>query len=615
MRNKEIETNPKGEVKIGGMRNGRRLAEKPKDMGKSIKRLMYYMKSSTLLIALVLIASALGTFMQIQTPKLLGRATTEVFKGVTEKGSAVDFNKLKLILLFAAVLYVGVNILAFLQQWIMTCVSQKTTKELRKELKKKINTLPVSYFDKNSNGNLMSIAVNDIDNITTTLQQSLTQLISGVITFVGILAIMLTISWQLTFIACVIIPGSLFIVKIFSPIAQKNFREYMKLQGNLNGIIEETYQGHMVVKSFNGEKDAVKKFESYNSNMYESGWRARFWGGSMMPNMMLLKNIGYILIAVFGAIKVTNNSITIGDMQAFLQYSTQFSQPISQFSNIWNGILSTIASAERVFNVLDEIDMEYKKNKIPDNCKEDVKIDFDKVSFGYSRDMLMKDFSLEVKSGQMVAIVGHTGAGKSTLINLLERFYEIQCGNIRIDGVDIRNMDRSELHANIGMVLQDTWLFSGTIYENIRYGNENASKDEIIAAAKASHVDEFVHKLPDGYDTMLNEEASNISEGQRQLITIARAFVADPKILVLDEATSNVDSRTEALIQTAMKKLLINRTSFVVAHRLSTIYNADNIVVMKEGAIAEMGKHEELLAAGGVYADIYYSQFMEECAV
>lgn len=615
MRNKEIETNPKGEVKIGGMRNGRRLVEKPKDMSKSIKRLMYYMKSSTLLIALILIASALGTFMQIQTPKLLGRATTEVFKGVTEKGAAIDFNKLKLILLFAAVLYVGVNILAFLQQWIMTCVSQKTTKVLRKELKKKINTLPVSYFDKNSNGNLMSIAVNDIDNIATTLQQSLTQLISGVITFVGILAIMMTISWQLTFIACVIIPGSLFIVKIFSPIAQKNFREYMKLQGNLNGIIEETYQGHMVVKSFNGEKDAIKKFESYNSNMYESGWRARFWGGSMMPNMMLLKNIGYILIAVFGAIKVTNNSITIGDMQAFLQYSTQFSQPISQFSNIWNGILSTIASAERVFNVLDEIDMEYKKNKIPDNCKEDVKIDFDKVSFGYSRDMLMKDFSLEVKSGQMVAIVGHTGAGKSTLINLLERFYEIQGGNIRIDGVDIRNMDRSELHANIGMVLQDTWLFSGTIYENIRYGNENASKDEIIAAAKASHVDEFVHKLPDGYDTMLNEEASNISEGQRQLITIARAFVADPKILVLDEATSNVDSRTEALIQTAMKKLLINRTSFVVAHRLSTIYNADNIVVMKDGAIAEMGKHEELLVAGGVYADIYYSQFMEECAV
>ncbi|WPC39727.1 ABC transporter ATP-binding protein [Clostridium sp. JS66] len=615
MRNKEIETNPKGEIKIGGMRNGRRLVEKPKDMGKSIKRLMYYMKNSTLLIAVVLIASALGTFMQIQTPKLLGRATTEIFKGVTEKGAAIDFNKLKLILLFAAVLYVGVNILAFLQQWIMTCVSQKTTKALRKELKKKINTLPVSYFDKNSNGNLMSIAVNDIDNIATTLQQSLTQLISGVITFVGILAIMLTISWQLTFIACVIIPGSLFIVKIFSPIAQKNFREYMKLQGNLNGIIEETYQGHMVVKSFNGEKDAIKKFESYNSNMYESGWRARFWGGSMMPNMMLLKNIGYILIAVFGAIKVTNNSITIGDMQAFLQYSTQFSQPISQFSNIWNGILSTIASAERVFNVLDEIDMEYKKNKIPDNCKENVKIDFDKVSFGYSRDMLMKDFSLEVRSGQMVAIVGRTGAGKSTLINLLERFYEIQVGNIRIDGVDIRNMDRSGLHANIGMVLQDTWLFSGTIYENIRYGNENASKDEIIAAAKASHVDEFVHKLPDGYDTILNEEASNISEGQRQLITIARAFVADPKILVLDEATSNVDSRTEALIQTAMKKLLINRTSFVVAHRLSTIYNADNIVVMKDGAIAEMGKHEELLAAGGVYADIYYSQFMEECAV
>ncbi len=615
MRNKEIETNSRRESQIGGMKHGRRIVEKPKDMNKTVKQLMYYMKSSSLLIALVLLASALGTFMQIQTPKLLGKATTEIFKGVTEKGTVIDFDKLKLILLFAAILYIGVNILAFLQQWIMTCVSQKTTNALRKELKKKINTLPVAYFDKNSNGNLMSIAVNDIDNIATTLQQSLTQLISEIITFVGILAIMLTISWQLTLIACAIIPGSLLIVKSFSPIAQKNFKEYMKLQGSLNGVIEETYQGHMVIKSFNGEKDAVKKFEAYNSNMYESGWRARFWGGSMMPNMMLIKNIGYVLIAVFGAIKVTNNSITIGDMQAFLQYSTQFSQPISQFSNVWNGILSTIASAERVFNVLDEIDMEVQKNKIPNNYKKDVKIDFDKVSFGYTKDMLMKDFSLEVKSGQMVAIVGHTGAGKSTLINLLERFYEIQSGNIRIDGVDIRNMERSELHANIGMVLQDTWLFSGTIYENIRYGNENASKDEIIAAAKASYVDEFVHKLPDGYDTILNEETSNISQGQKQLITIARAFVANPKILVLDEATSNVDSRTEALIQAAMKKLLLNRTSFVVAHRLSTIYNADNIVVMKDGAIAEMGKHEELIAANGVYADIYYSQFMEECAL
>jgi ATP-binding cassette subfamily B protein len=410
------------------------------------------------------------------------------------------------------------------------------------------------------------------------------------------------------------IPGSLFVTKIIMPKTQANFRKYLKLQGDLNGHIEETYNAHEVIKSFGGEAAAMEKFNSFNDPMYESGWKAKFFGGSTMPSMMVLQNIDYILIAVVGALKVASGSIRIGDMQAFLQYSTQFSRPISQFGQIWNGILSTVASAERVFEVMDAEELPKYGAPFENEGENGAKLKFDNVVFGYTDAPLMAGFNLDVREGQTIAIVGHTGAGKTTLINLIERFYEIKGGNIQIDGVDIRNMDYAALRSKIGMVLQDTWLFSGTIYDNIRYGNENATDEQVYAAAKAAYVDDFVRKMPDGYHTVLNEGASNISQGQRQLVTIARAFVSNPEILILDEATSNVDSRTEMLIQKATSKLLDGRTSFVVAHRLSTIYDADNIIVMAGGDIVETGKHSELLLKNGTYADIYNSQFARPVA-
>ncbi len=583
---------------------------KPQNTWGTIKRLMGYMKNSSLLIALTIIVAIAGTVMQVISPKMLGNATTVIFDGI-KHGSGIDFTHLGVILLTVAALYVGVFITTFLQQWIMVTVSQKTTYSLRNELKAKMNKVPVLYFDRNSNGNLMSVAANDIDNIVTSLQQSLTELISSVILVVGVLAIMIYISPLLTLLACVMIPGSIIIMKLLTPSTQKNYRQYLKLQGELNGQIEESYQGFAVVKSFGSEKEMLKKFDVVNEGMVQSGWRARFFGGSMMPSMGLAQNIIYVLIAVIGAVKVVGGSVTIGDMQAFLQYSSQFSNPLVRLSQIWGSILSTIASAERVFGMLDAEEMTEYLAEFPNHGGETAKVVFDHVKFGYTDEPLMKDFCMDVQEGQMVAIVGHTGAGKTTLINLLERFYEVQKGGIRMDGVDIRNTDRQTVRQRIGMVLQDTWLFSGTIYDNIRYGNENATREQIYAAAKAAYADDFIQKLPDGYNTVLNEEAGNISQGQRQLITIARAFVSNPEILILDEATSNVDSRTELIIQSAMKRLLKGRTSFVVAHRLSTIYSADNIIVMQNGAIVEMGKHEELLSANGVYADIYYSQFQE----
>ncbi|HBF38435.1 MAG TPA: multidrug ABC transporter ATP-binding protein [Firmicutes bacterium] len=591
-----------------GGRIGATAANKPKNTWRTIKRLMGYMKKSSLLIALTVVFAFAGTVMQVISPKMLGNATTVIFEGI-KQGNGIDFSRLGFILLTVAALYIGVFITTFLQQRIMVIVTQKTTYSLRNELKAKMNKVPVAYFDKNSNGNLMSVAANDVDNIVTSLQQSLTVLISSVILVVGVLAIMIYISPLLTLLACVMIPGSLIIMKLLTPNTQRNYKQYLKLQGELNGQIEETYQGFSVVKSFGGEADMLKKFEVVNEGMVQSGWRARFFGGSMMPNMNLVQNIIYVLIAVIGAVKVVGGSITIGDMQAFLQYSTQFSTPLMMLSQIWSSVLSTIASAERVFEMLDaEETTDYKKG-FPNNRDETAKVVFDHVKFGYGAQPLMNDFCMDVQDGQMVALVGHTGAGKTTLINLLERFYEIQGGSIRIDGMDIRNTDRQKVRQKIAMVLQDTWLFSGTIYDNIQYGNENATQEQIYEAAKAAYADDFIQKIPDGYNTILNEEASNISQGQRQLITIARAFVANPEILILDEATSNVDSRTELVIQSAMKRLLKGRTSFVVAHRLSTIYDADSILVMDNGAIVETGTHQDLLKNQGTYADIYNSQF------
>lgn len=581
---------------------------KPQDLWLTIKKLLECMKKSSLLIVLTIVIAIGGTVMQVISPKLLGKATTLIFYGIKTQ-SGIDFNGLILILLSVAVMYLGVFISSFLQERIMTVVAQKTTYVLRNKLKAKMNRVEVTFFDINSNGNLMSVAANDIDNIMTNLQQSLTQLISTIITVIGALLFMISISPLLTIIVFIMIPVTLIITKLFTPKTQKYNKEYLKSMGELNSLIEESYQGFSVIKSFNWEKDALQKFQSINGKMYDSGWKARFSGGMMMPCMMLMQNIIYVLIAATGAVKVVGGSILIGDMQAFLQYSQQFTSPIAKLSMTWANLLSAIASAERVFNILDTKEIKEYESEFPNKEFETAKVAFEHVKFGYTDKPLMTDFSMNVNEGQMVAIVGHTGAGKSTLINLLERFYDIQGGSIRIDGIDVRNLDIGKLRKHIGMVLQDTWLFSGTIFENVKYGNENATKEQVYTAAKAAYAHEFIQKLPYGYNTVLNEDAENISQGQRQLITIARAFVANPDILVLDEATSNVDSRTELIIQKAMKRLLKNRTSFVVAHRLSTIYDADSIVVMEKGDIAETGTHKELLSRAGAYADIYNSQF------
>ncbi|AQS06681.1 ABC transporter ATP-binding protein [Clostridium beijerinckii] len=586
---------------------------KPQDLWLTIKKLLECMKKSSLLIVLTIVIAIGGTVMQVISPKLLGKATTLIFYGIKTQ-SGIDFNGLILILLSVAVMYLGVFISSFLQERIMTVVAQKTTYVLRNKLKAKMNRVEVTFFDINSNGNLMSVAANDIDNIMTNLQQSLTQLISTIITVIGALLFMISISPLLTIIVFIMIPVTLIITKLFTPKTQKYNKEYLKSMGELNSLIEESYQGFSVIKSFNWEKDALQKFQSINGKMYDSGWKARFSGGMMMPCMMLMQNIIYVLIAATGAVKVVGGSILIGDMQAFLQYSQQFTSPIAKLSMTWANLLSAIASAERVFNILDTKEIKEYESEFPNKEFETAKVAFEHVKFGYTDKPLMTDFSMNVNEGQMVAIVGHTGAGKSTLINLLERFYDIQGGSIRIDGIDVRNLDIGKLRKHIGMVLQDTWLFSGTIFENIKYGNENATKEQVYTAAKAAYAHEFIQKLPYGYNTVLNEDAENISQGQRQLITIARAFVANPDILVLDEATSNVDSRTELIIQKAMKRLLKNRTSFVVAHRLSTIYDADSIVVMEKGDIAETGTHKELLSRAGAYADIYNSQFVGSLA-
>lgn len=585
-----------------------KIVQKPKNMWGTIKRLAVYIKKSSFMIALALIATIAGTVMQVYNPKRLGAAITLVFDGLRH-GTAIDFHQIGVILLTVAAMFAGIFITTFVQQRLMVLVAQKSTYALRNELKAKMNKVPVSYFDKNANGNLMSVATNDIDNIVTNLQQSLTDLISSVVLLVGFFWMMISISPLLTGLACLIIPGTVIIMALTTPKTKKYTKAYYKSLGELNTQIEETYQGFAVVKSFNGEAKATGKFDAINDSMVKTGWKARFFGGLMMPSMSLVQNIIYVLIAVIGSVHVVAGTILIGDMTAFLQYSGQFANPIMKILQSWGNFIAMIASAERVFEMLDTEEMVEYHKEFQNHCDETAKVTFDHVKFGYTDEPLMKDFNIDVQAGQMVAIVGHTGAGKTTLINLLERFYEIQDGSIRIDGTDIRNSDRPAVRQRIGMVLQDTWLFSGTIYDNIRYGNDNATKEQIYAAAKAAYADDFIQKLPAGYNTILNEDADNISQGQRQLITIARAFVSNPEILILDEATSNVDSRTELIIQSAMKRLLKGRTSFVVAHRLSTIYDADRILVLDSGDIVETGNHKELLAKNGVYADIYNSQF------
>lgn len=600
--------------------------EKPKNFWKTTKRLFGYMSKRLVAIGAVFVLAILSVIFQIQTPKILGKATTEIFKGVM-KGYAqmqmglkidkfpINFDKIEKIILIAIGMYVISAVFSFLQQFIMTRVSQRTVYEMRRDLDHKMSRLPISYYDTHTNGDIMSRVINDMDNIAGTLQQNLTQFVTSIVTLVGVLYMMLTISWQLTLVALATVPLSLIVVMIVAPKSQKYFAVQQKSLGLLNNQVEETYGGHTVVKVFNHEASDKKVFEKENEELYKAGWKAQFISAIIMPLMNFVKNLGYVFVAVLGGVRVAHGELPLGDVQAFLQYTNQFSQPITQLASLINTIQSTIASAERVFEVLDEEEMQDVPSGVAKEENSPYKVRFEHVQFGYTEDkVLMKDFNLDVKPGEMVAIVGPTGAGKTTLINLLERFYDVKGGSIRYEGQDTRDMTREQLRSHFSMVLQDTWLFTGSIYDNIRYGNESATKEQVIAAAKAAHVDEFVRKLPEGYDTILNEEASNISQGQRQLITIARAFLANPDVLILDEATSSVDTRTEILIQQAMNRLLENRTSFVVAHRLSTIRDAHNIIVMNQGSIVETGNHDTLMAKNGFYADLYNSQFQEELA-
>lgn len=594
---------------------------KPKNFWKTVRRLVHYLSARLVAIIAVFVLAIGAVVFQIQTPKVLGRATTEIFKGVMtgvkqmQAGQNVtsfpiDFDKIAQILFTVIAMYLISAAFNFLQQFIMTRVSQRSVYQMRKDLDEKINRLPTVYFDTHSNGDIMSRAINDMDNVANMLQQNLTQFVTSIVTFVGVLVMMLSISWQLTLIALATIPLSLIVVMIIAPKSQRFFAAQQKSLGLLNDQVEETYGGHTVIKTFNHEEQDQAVFEKENQRLYTAGWKAQFISAIIMPLMNFIKNLDYVFVAVLGGIKVANGNMDLGNVQAFLQYTNQFSQPITQLSNLINTIQVTVASAERIFEVLDEEEMIEQPSNLPVEENSPYKVRFEDVQFGYSDDQLLfTDFSLDVKPAETVAIVGPTGAGKTTLINLLERFYDVSGGSIRYDGVDVRDMSKERLRSKISMVLQDTWLFTGSIYANIQYGNDQASHEDVKEAAKAAHVDEFVHQLPDGYDTVLNEDASNISQGQRQLITIARAFLADPEVLILDEATSSVDTRTEILIQKAMNRLLENRTSFVVAHRLSTIQGADNIVVMNHGSIVETGDHETLMKKNGFYADLYNSQF------
>lgn len=603
---------------------------KPKNFMGTLKRLMAYMSTRVWGLILVLLLTITSTILMALTPKILGQATTEIFSGFQEgmalrdAGQIVDtmpinFDLIGQVLGTVFVMYLASGVFSYFQQFVMARIGQLTVYDLRKDFKEKMGRLPISYYDTHSNGDIMSRAVNDMDQIANTLQQSLTQFVQSIVQFIAVLAMMLSISIQLTVVAFIIVILSGTFVYVIAPRSQKMFAKQQKELGILNNQVEETYSGHAVVKIYNHEETEIEKFEKQNEEYYDASWKAQFLTGLMMPLISFAKNIGYLAVAVLGGIAVATGTLSLGNVQAFLQYVGQFSQPMRNIANLSNLVQETIASAERIFEVLDEPEMEEIVSNVKPIPNAPYKIQFEHVQFGYGgpdEPLLMNDFSLDVKEGEMIAIVGPTGAGKSTLINLLERFYDINGGSIKLDGVDVRDYTRDDLRSHFAMVLQDTWLFNGTILENLKYGNEalSDSKEDLLAAAEAAHVDEFVRKLPHGYNTVLNEEASNISQGQRQLITIARALFADPEVLILDEATSSVDTRTEVLIQKAMEKLLKGRTSFVIAHRLSTIRDADKIIVMNHGDVMETGTHDELMAKEGFYADLYNAQFTEETA-
>ncbi|WP_142829281.1 ABC transporter ATP-binding protein [Planococcus soli] len=593
--------------------------EKAKDFKGTFRRLVSYLKPRRKKLAAVFLVAILSTVFTIVGPKIMGMAITELFEGAYGQlqgvpGGGLDFGVIGQILAILAGLYLFSSLFSYIQQYMMSTVAQDTVYDLRQDVNKKLEKLPLEYFDGRPNGETLSRMTNDIDTIGSTLQQSLTQFITSIVTIVGILVMMLTISPLLTLIAVVSLPLSLFVIGPILKRSQKYFSSQQKNLGRLNGHVEEMYTGHQVVKAFGHEAKSNEQFDAVNEELYDAGRKAQFISGIIMPMMTLIGNLSYVLISVVGGILVTQRAISIGDIQAFITYSKQFTQPITQTANIANIIQSTVAAAERVFELLDEQEeVEEVTTSVLARAKGAVA--FEDVDFGYGNNLLIDKMSINVRPGQTVAIVGPTGAGKTTLINLLMRFYELKGGRITIDGLDSREMSRHELRQNFGMVLQDTWLFNGTIRDNIAYGKTGATEEEILAAAEAAHADHFIRTLPDGYDTILNQEVSNISQGQKQLLTIARAILADPPIMILDEATSSVDTRTEIFIQQAMNRLMDGRTSFVIAHRLSTIKDADLILVMDQGKVIEQGTHQQLLDKDGFYADLYHSQFSAKVAV
>ena len=599
----------------GPMGHGRGMmpGEKAKDFKGTMKKLMAYLGKYTYAIIAVFIFAIGSVAFSVIGPKVLGKATTEIFNGLIGKisgGDGINFDRIKIILLTLVGLYLVSAILSFIQGFIMSGISQKLAYNLRDELSKKINRLPMSYFDKTTNGEVLSRFTNDIDTLAQSLNQSLTQIITAVTTLVGVFIMMLTISGIMTVAALVIIPIGMFAISMIIKRSQKFFAQQQEFLGNVNGQVEELYGGHLVVQAFNGQGDAIEKFDKTNEKLYQSAWKSQFLSGLMQPLMSFVGNLGYVLISILGGFLVIKNYIEVGDIQSFIQYVRQFNQPLNQIAQISNQLQATAASAERIFAFLAEEEEPVTENDSVKVTRHDGEVIFDHVRFGYDENkVIIKDFNAKVKPGQKIAIVGPTGAGKTTIIKLLMRFYDVNSGAIYVDGKNIKDYNRQELRSHFGMVLQDTWLFSGSIKDNIKYGKLDATDEQVKQAAKAAHVDHFIKTLPSGYDMVLNEEASNVSQGQKQLLTIARAILADPEILILDEATSSVDTRTEVLIQKAMDNLMENRTSFIIAHRLSTIRNADLILVMKDGDIIEQGTHEELLAQDGFYTNLYNSQF------
>ncbi|MBU0936931.1 MAG: ABC transporter ATP-binding protein/permease [Spirochaetes bacterium] len=601
---------------MGGM--GGMPGAKPKDAKGTLRKLLAYLGAYKPAVLVVLLVTLLSTAFAIVGPKILGQATTALFEGIVAKlagSGGIDFTFIGRILLLVLGLYLFSALASYIQGWIMAGISAKISYRFRRDISQKINRMPLRYFDGTNHGEVLSRITNDVDTVNRTLSQSLTQLVSSAATVVGVLVMMFSISWQMTLVSLVILPLSMLIVGFIIKKSQHYFKEQQVSLGHLNSHVEEMFGGHQVMRAYNGEQRSIAKFSGINNTLFDSGWKSQFLSGLMMPIMMLVGNVGYVAVSILGGVLAVRGVISVGDIQAFIQYVRQFTQPITQLANISNVLQQTIAAAERVFEFLEEAEQSPESAQADTTTAFSGRVEFRNVHFGYTPDkIIINDFSAIAEPGHKVALVGPTGAGKTTMVKLLMRFYEVNDGQILIDGANINEHERHALRRMFGMVLQDSWLFNGTIMENIRYGRPEASDDEVCQAARMAHADHFIRTLPDGYNMIINEEANNVSQGQMQLLTIARAILADPKMLILDEATSSVDTRTEVLIQKAMDSLMHGRTSFIIAHRLSTIRNADLILVMKDGDIVEQGKHEELLQRGGVYAELYNSQFEPESA-